>query len=227
MGQRVMILIFSLIIISGTLFVIFSQKQSDTMHTIAESFYALEARHLADSFAEEGIAEFNAHIDLIKYEADGTKKMYKEFSDFVEYTDANVVINFIKEGDLYIVESIASLSSTDKTERFTAKTHIVLVDLEEYTLPPFIARYFASLKSDVYHNINCFYVPRILEQNHKEFATEQDALDEHYRACTYCIKKPELAGAGSEISAEPSGYVHTDRFHPISWKEFPVAITEN
>lgn len=50
----------------------------------------------------------------------------------------------------------------------------------------FVFVFFGSIKSDVFHKDNCFYVGRIKSQNLTTFKTYKEAIDKGYRPCKVC-----------------------------------------
>ena len=50
----------------------------------------------------------------------------------------------------------------------------------------FVLIFLASIKSDVFHKDNCYYVGRIKAQNLISFKTSKEAIKKGYRPCKVC-----------------------------------------
>ncbi|MCK9328566.1 MAG: hypothetical protein M0Q94_01690 [Candidatus Cloacimonetes bacterium] len=67
MGRTAIIMVFVLLIIAGSIFVLLSEKQFNSIDSIVRENYSKQARHIANSFAHDAIRVLNCGEEEIEY----------------------------------------------------------------------------------------------------------------------------------------------------------------
>ena len=150
MGQKVMIMIVALLVITGTIMMVLHNKQMRTTERLAENTYTLQAKHLANSFVKVGLRELmevlgdndrEVDMEVTRHNLLDIQNSVTSFIigygifDHPDYTDYPI---HVPPGDHLI--ATRSIITTPQGIEYVARTHLLYRhgSSSQILLPPYI-----------------------------------------------------------------------------------------